>query len=156
MTGNKSVDNIILAIALLATAATVGMFVYTEMIFKKPLPSDAVELQKLKDDNKFISRPESLKLDKITINLPSRTKRLRFLDVQIHLVYFKNKDRAALEEITPIINDIIIDVGSNMSPDELNSIAGKLIFENRVKSKINDHFQRPVVKELFYTKFVVQ
>ena len=156
MTGNKTIDTVILGLALLATGAAVGTFVYTEKIYKKPLPKDEIELTSLKNDTKGLSKPESLKLDKVTINIPSNTRRLRFLDVQIHLVYFKPDDRSALEEISPVINDIIIDVGSQMEPDELNSIAGKLIFENRVKTKINNYFNRPVIKELFYTKFVVQ
>jgi len=156
MTGNKTVDKILLAFMFLATGAALGTFVYTEMVYKRPLPKDEVELAKLKSDTKGISTPESYKLDKLTVNLTSKTRRLRFLDVQIHLVVFKKTDISKLEEIKPIINDIIIDVAAGMEPDELNSIAGKLIFENRVKKNINTHFKKSVVKELFYTKFVVQ
>ena len=156
MTGNKTVDNILLALMFLATGAALGTFVYTEMVYKRPLPKDEVELANLKNDTKGVSTPESYKLDKLTVNLTSKTRRLRFLDVQIHLVVFKKDDISRLEEIKPIINDIIIDVAAGMEPDELNSIAGKLIFENRVKKNINKNFKKSVVKELFYTKFVVQ
>lgn len=156
MTGNKTVDKVLLILMFLASAGALGTFVYTEMIYKRPLPKDDVELAKLKEDTKGISTPESYKLDKLTVNLTSRNRRLRFLDVQIHLVVFKSSDISKLEEIKPIINDIIIDVAAGMEPDELNSIAGKLIFENRIKKNINEHFKKAVVKELFYTKFVVQ
>lgn len=156
MTGNKTIDNLLIALLFLATGAALGTFVYTEMVYKRPLPKDEVELAKLKSDTKGISTPESYKLDKLTVNLTSKTRRLRFLDVQMHIVVFKKSDISKLEEIKPIINDIIIDVASGMEPDELNSIAGKLIFENRVKKSINDHLKKIIVKELFYTKFVVQ
>jgi flagellar FliL protein len=156
MTGNKTFDNLLIALLFLATGAALGTFVYTEMVYKRPLPKDDVELAKLKSDTKGVSTPESYKLDKLTVNLTSKTRRLRFLDVQMHIVVFKKSDISKLEEIKPIINDIIIDVASGMEPDELNSIAGKLIFENRVKKNINEHLKKVVVKELFYTKFVVQ
>jgi flagellar FliL protein len=156
MTGNKTIDTVILALAFIATATATGVFVYTNKIYKKPLPSNEVELQRLKDDVKGISVPESYKLDKIIVNLVSKTRRLRFLDIEAHLVVFNGQDIAILEENKAIINDKIIDIASGMTPDELNSIAGKLIFENRVKKAINGSFGRPIIKELFYTKFVIQ
>ena len=156
MTGNKTLDTIIMALSIAATLATAGVFYYTENIYKRPLPKDEVELAKLKEDVKNVSVPESYKLDKLIINLTSKTKRLRFLDLEAHLVVFNRKYISQLEEAKPIVNDIIIDIASGMAPDELNSIAGKLIFENRVKKRINAHFKEQVLKELFYTKFVVQ
>ncbi|OIQ17054.1 MAG: hypothetical protein BM556_12625 [Bacteriovorax sp. MedPE-SWde] len=156
MTGNKTIDKVLILLLILATGGALGTFIFTEKIFKKPLPNNEVELSKLKNDTKGISTPDSYKLDKITVNITSKNRRLRFLDVQIHLVVFKKDQISLLEENKPILNDIIIDVASGMEPDELNSIAGKLIFENRVKKNVNNHLKKVVVKELFYTKFVVQ
>ncbi|MAE57589.1 MAG: hypothetical protein CME69_01845 [Halobacteriovorax sp.] len=156
MTGNKTIDNVIVLLVFLATAGALGTFVYTQMIYKKPLPTNEQGLAELKEDTANITVPESYKLDKIIVNLPSRTRRLRFLDVQIHLVVFKQETISILENQKAIINDIVIDVASNMEPEELNSVSGKLIFESRVKNKINETLNMPAVKELFYTKFVVQ
>ena len=156
MTGNKTIDTVIMLLVLLLTGAALGTFVYTEMIYKKPLPTNEQGLAELKADTKNIMIPESFKLDKLIINLPSKSRRLRFLDVIIHLVVFKQESVSILENNKAIINDIIIDVASNMEPDELNSISGKLIFEARIKKKINEEMGVPMIKELFYTKFVVQ
>ncbi len=156
MTGNKTVDNAIIALVFLATASALGTFVYTQMIYKKPLPTNEQGLNELKQDTASITVPESYKLDKIIVNLPSQSRRLRFLDVQIHLVVFKQETISMLENQKAIINDIVISVASNMTPDELNSVSGKLIFESRVKKQINERLGFSAVKELFYTKFVVQ
>ncbi len=156
MTGNKSIDKIILLLTLAASITAAGVFIYTEMIYKRPLPNNEAELAKLKDETKNNFLPESFKLDKIIVNLPSNTTRLRFLDAEIHLVIFDKNDSAILEENKAKINDVIIEVASSMEPDELNSISGKLIFENRVKSRINGFLSKIIIKELFYTKFVVQ
>ncbi len=156
MTGNKTIDTVIIILVLLLTGGALGTFVYTEIIYKKPLPTNEQGLEELKNDTKNIMIPESFKLDKLIINLPSKSRRLRFLDVIIHLVVFKQESISILENNKPIINDIIIDVASNMEPDELNSISGKLIFESRIKKRINEYMGSPMIKELFYTKFVVQ
>lgn len=156
MTGNKAADKIILILTVLASLGTAGVFVYTEIVFKKPVPNDQVEFDKLKDEKKNIFIPESFKLDKIIVNLPSNTTRLRFLDVEINLVIFDKEDSKILEENKSLINDIIIEVAADMDPDELNSISGKLIFESRVKNRINKKLDKMIVKELFYSKFVVQ
>lgn len=156
MTGNKSIDRIILILTLLTTIGTAGVFFYTEMIYKRPVPKNEEELAKLKDETKNINVPQSFKLDDIIVNLPSNTSRLRFLNVGINIVVFEDKDITTLEESKNAILDIIIEIASNMEPDELNSISGKLIFESRIKNKVNQVLKKSIVKELFYTKFVVQ
>ncbi|EPZ51056.1 flagellar basal body-associated protein FliL [Bacteriovorax sp. BAL6_X] len=156
MTGRKLLDQIIIALLLLTTLATVGVFVYTNIIYKKELPNSATEMQALKTDFKQINFPTTYVLDKITLNLDSATRRLRFLDVQINLVLFSEEDSQVLDSIRPQIYDIIIDVAASIEPDELNSLSGKLIFEGRIKKRINYLVKKKVVKEVFYSKFVVQ
>ena len=107
MTGNKTVDNAIIALVFLATASALGTFVYTQMIYKKPLPTNEQGLNELKQDTASITVPESYKLDKIIVNLPSQSRRLRFLDVQIHLVVFKQETISMLENQKAIILSLI-------------------------------------------------
>ena len=71
------------------------------------------------------------------MNLPARTARLRFLELEISLFPFKEKQKAKLEALTPILKDTIIDVSSKMSPDELNSISGKILLEERIKKSFS-------------------
>lgn len=156
MTGRKLLDQLIIALTLLATLATVGVFVYTNIIYKKELPDGAKEMQALKDDYSQINFPHTYVLDKITVNLDSATRRLRFLDVEVHLVLFQQEDSEILDTIKPKVYDAIIDVAAAISPDELNSLSGKLIFESRIKKRINDLAKKRVIKEVFFSKFVVQ
>lgn len=156
MTGRKLLDQIIIALTLMTTIATVGVFVYTNVIYKKELPNDATELNSLKKDFGELNFPTTYVLDKITLNLESATRRLRFLDVQINLVLFNQDDSTVLDEHKPQVYDIVIDVAAAISPEELNSLSGKLIFESRIKKRINELVKKRVVKEVFYSKFVVQ
>lgn len=156
MTGRKLLDQIIIALTLLATIVTVGVFVYTNIIYKKELPNGAKEIEALKKDFTQINFPHTYVLDKITVNLDSETRRLRFLDVQVNLVLFNEDDSEALDVIKPQIYDIIIDVAAGIEPDELNSLSGKLIFESRIKKRVNTLAKKRIVKEVFYSVFVVQ
>lgn len=156
MTGNRMIDNILLGLMLGATTATLAFYFYTLKIYEKPLPSDSVERQALMDDSKKAIFAEAYKLDKLIVNLKSRTSRLRFLDLQTYLVPFKNQQLDLLEEKKPIINDIIIDEASRINPNELNTVSGKLIFENRLRKRINNQFKNSIVKDIFFSRFVVQ
>ncbi len=156
MTGNKSIDTIILLIATLITGATLGIFVYSEMLFERPLPSDAVEKEKLIEDSKVAVAPDIYKVDKLIINLNSATRRLRFLDVEVNLVPFKSNSIEIFDSKKFYIKDAIIDIASNMAPEELNTVAGKVILEERVRKRLNDFFGKSLVKEIFFSRFVVQ
>ncbi len=156
MTGNKTIDTVLVGFLTLATLGTLGVFVYTEIVFKRPLPSDTVELKSLKTDAQTEIAPEVYKLDKMVINLNSQGSRLRFLDVEIHFVPFKSEFVEMLDGKKVYIQDAIIDIASNMAPDELNTVAGKVLLEERIRRRINDFFGKSLVKEIFFSKFIVQ
>ncbi len=156
MTGNKGLDTIILLLASLITAGTLGVFVYSEMLYERPTPSDQEEKVKLIEESKVSVAPDIYKVDKLIINLNSPTKRLRFLEVEVHLVPFKNDYLETLESKKFYIQDSIIDIASNMAPEELNTVAGKVILEERIRKRLNDFFGKSLIKELFFSQFVVQ
>ncbi|MAF78065.1 MAG: hypothetical protein CME63_05770 [Halobacteriovoraceae bacterium] len=156
MTGNKSLDNILLLIASLITAATLGIFVYSEMLYQKPLPSDEIEKQNLIEDSKVSVAPDIYKVEKLIINLNSASRRLRFLELEAHLVPFKSNSLDIFEAKKFYVKDAIIDIASNMAPEELNTVAGKVILEERIRKRLNDFFGKSLVKEIYFSIFVVQ
>jgi flagellar FliL protein len=156
MTGNKTFDTILLGMASAATAAALGIFVYTEMIYERPLPSDEAEKKALIADSQSASSPENFKIDKMIINLNSQTSRLRFLDVEMYFVPYKSDYNETFKAQISYVKDAIIDITSNMQPDELNTIAGKVLLEERIRSRLNDFFGKSLIKEILFSRFVVQ
>ncbi len=156
MTGNKLVDNIILILSFLATAACVGVFVYTEVVYQKPLPDGQAELGKLISDNKKMAFPAPFKLDPLIINLNSRKTRLRFLSVEAQLVPFNHDSDDRFETYRSMINDAIINIAGHMTAEELNSISGKILLEERIKKSVNSIVKAQLVKGVLFTKFVIQ
>ena len=43
-----------------------------------------------------------------------------------------------------------------MSPEELNSLSGKLLLEKRLKKKIREMTHKNFISRIFYRRFVVQ
>jgi flagellar protein FliL len=156
LTGNKSIDTILTALLLAASAGTVGIFVYTEMLYERPLPSEIAERKELIEASKKRVFPDIYKMDKMVINLLGRNKRLRYLDLQVHLVPFKSEQVEKFESSKSFIHDAIIDLVSHMEPEELNSVAGKILLEERIKRRLNDNYRKPTVKQIFFSNFVIQ
>ncbi|EQC44636.1 flagellar basal body-associated protein FliL [Bacteriovorax sp. BSW11_IV] len=156
MTGNRTIDTVIMALTLLLTMATAGLFIYTEKVYKHPVPSDAAEKERLMQDSAQYNALTTTKIEKLIINLDSPTKRLRFLEVEVNFVTFKESGAKDITENNAIVNDTIIRLANEMPPEELNSISGKILFENRIKRALNDFYGRPVIKEIFFSSFVVQ
>lgn len=156
MTGNNAIDKVLTLLTLLASLVTMALFVYTEVIYAPPTPSEQAEKEKLMSDSESYNYPSTTKMDKLIINLESRTKRLRFLEVEVNFVTFKQSQSQNIIDSKAIINDTLIRLANEMTPEELNSISGKILFENRVKKSINKYFQKPTVKEIHFSKFIVQ
>ncbi len=156
MTGNKTFDTVLLSLASLATAGALGIFVYSEMLYKRPLPSDKRQKEALIADSQQAVIVENFKIDKMIINLNAQTSRLRFLDIQMFLVPFKTEYNETFKEQISFIKDAIIDITSNMQPDDLNTVAGKVLLEERIKNRLNDFFGKSLIKEILFSRFVVQ
>ena len=142
--------------SLCASGLALGIFLYGEYTSQHPLLNDEVEKQKLLEDSRAATYPESYRLERLIINLKSPATRLRFLDVQIHLIPFAKGKHDLLARHRPQIYDAINRIGGEMTPREINSIHGKIIFEKRIKEGINQILGQTVIREVQYSKFTVQ
>jgi len=143
--------------ATLVSFITASIFVYTVMIYKKPLMDDKTAVGELKEKVSAVRIPVNYSIDKLVVNLRSYYgQRLRFLDLSLHIIPFDPAQLGIIETNIALIHDSIIDVSGHMQPDELNSVAGKILFESRVKKTVNERLGEPIIKEILFSKFVVQ
>ncbi len=156
MTGKKLVDLIIAGILTLVGAATAGVFVYTEFVYKRPLVDESAEQKALTQNLKNSIPREGLKIDKMAVNIKSESSRLRFLELSMQIIPFTVKQKEILEKATPLVYDRIGQVAGKMTPEDLNSISGKILFEDRLKRKLNEDLGDQIVREIYFTGFVVQ
>ena len=149
------INKILTVVGLLMTVGLFGLFVYTEVIYKRPLPNAEKEFEELKSKGIYVNTSKGLRLKKITVNIKSK-KRLRFMNAELDLIPFKEKYLNKLEDNKAYIRDSIIDIASNMTATELTSLSGKILFEERIKKQLNLKFKKPILKEIFFSSFVIQ
>lgn len=151
---------ILLGVMILATLAVVGLFYYTEKMYKKPPIDEGAEKADLLTSVDTKGIPTFFKVDKMIVSLIPRNEaansRMRWLEIEMHLVLFETSDLEEMKTNLPVVQDRIIDIASKMGPDELNSLSGKILLEDRLKREINKAMNRPVVKNIFFASFIVQ
>lgn len=145
---------------LLSTLAVSGLFYYTEKVYKRPPIDEAAEQAALMAEVNANALPTFFKVDKMTISLTPKNEalnsRMRWLEIEIHMVLFEEKELEAMKINLPLVQDRIIDISSKMGPDELNSLSGKILLEDRLKREINKSLGKPAVKNIFFASFIVQ
>jgi flagellar FliL protein len=155
VTGNALVDKIILFANAFITALALGLIFYAHSL-KKPRIDEKAEIMALVKQSKEASRTQTIPLKKLTINLYSRSTRLRFLDVQVNVLPFDESQSPMVTKNEPVIADTIINIAGDMEPDELNSVTGKIILEDRIKKYVNTVLTEPLIKKIYFSRFVIQ
>ena len=156
MTGNSDLDKILLMLngAVVLAATGLVVFAHTQM---NPAPTaQDSEFGNLIENSVNEYQKPPVVLDEILVNLYSREARLRFLNTQMNIILFEEADREIVTQMKPFIFDILIDIGGNMRPSELNSVTGRLILEERIKNKFNEFSKKKLIKKILFTKFIIQ
>jgi flagellar protein FliL len=160
MTGKKLLDTILLGVMVLTTLAVVGLFYYTEKMYKRPPIDEKKERETFLKESNAKTLPAFYKLDKITVSLvpkdTSGMQRMRYVELEIHLVLFTSDDAGIIKTYLSVVQDKIITVASKMGADELNSLTGKILLEDRLKKEINKSLGKSVVKSIFFSRYIVQ
>lgn len=160
MTGKKMIDMILLGVMILATLGVVGEFYWTEKIYKKPKIDEDKEKKSFLSENNPKALPIFYKLEKMTISLtpknPAPGARMRWMELEVQLALFKEADVGFVKAYQPIVIDRIIDITSKMGPDELSTISGKILLEDRLKREINKGLDKAVIRSIFFPRYVIQ
>lgn len=149
-------DKILMSLSALVTAAALGLILYAHKGIKRPPIDEKAELESLVNESKEKSQIDTVPLKKLTINLYSRSTRLRYLDIQLNVLPF---DAAQGPEITTnesLIADTVINIAGDMEADQLNSVSGKIILEDRIKKHVNTVVGKPLLKKIYFSRFVIQ
>ena len=160
MTGKKLLDMILLSLMVLTTIAVVGLFYYTEKMYKRPPIDEKKERETFLKEGNAKTIPAFYKLDKMTVSLvpkdSSGMQRMRYVELEVHLVLFTSDDAGVIKTYQSVVQDKIITVASKMGADELNSLTGKILLEDRLKKEINKSLDKTIVKSIFFSRYIVQ
>ena len=149
-------QKILIIVNLAVVLMGAGLVYYSHFMLKPEPTNQAVEEDKLKKDASEKSRLEPVAIKKFVVNLHSGSSRLRFLDLEMNVLTFHADQKELVKTHEHIFKDVVILVAGQMSPSELDSMTGKITFESRVKKAVNEKLGQPVVKQIYFSSFVVQ
>ena len=156
MTGNPAVDKIILGLNGLLVIGATALVIFSHNSIKKPSTDRGKEVGSMIENSMSELQKPPLVMDEIVVNLYSREARLRFLNTQMNIVLFKERDRELAQSMKAKIFDTLIDIAGNMKPNELNSVTGRILLETRIKKKVNKMTSEPIIKKILFSKFIIQ
>ncbi len=154
-------QKILIITNLVVVLAGAGLVYYSHNIIK-PAPTDQVaEVENLKAGAMEQAQVQAVPMKKFVVNLFSKSSRLRYLDVEMNILPFHNDQKELIKANEYLFKDILIEIGSQLQPDDLDTLSGKILLENKIKKQVNAKFLllgsgQPVVKQIFFSGFVVQ
>jgi len=151
-----SVQKILVIINFVVVLAGVGLVYFSHKILKPETTNQAVEIENLKNSAMEQSQVQAVPMKKFVVNLHSRGSRLRFLDVEMNILPFNNDQKDLIKASEYIFKDILIEIASHLAPEDLESLSGKILLENKIKKQVNAKLGQPVVKQIYFSGFVVQ
>ncbi|MCB9026707.1 MAG: flagellar basal body-associated FliL family protein [Bdellovibrionaceae bacterium] len=133
--------------AYLVYASTLG--------FKKPSVSNE-ELNKelIEFQASLQNKPIVYTLDTFNTNLEGIPR--RFLRVQVNLEMLDEEGYEEVIDLGAEARDSIIKILNTKQFNDIDSIQGKLHLKNQIIAQINSFLQRGVVKNVYFSEFVVQ
>jgi flagellar FliL protein len=153
---------ILFAVANLAVVGGGAYMVYASTIgWQSPkITEEQLAEQRLKDEEKADATADNgplvYTMDKFTANLSGEPKRMIRVEVNLEML---GKD--GFEEIINPDNrakarDHIMKILEDKSFADLESIQGKLFLKEKIASEVNSILDEGVVKDVYFSEFVVQ
>lgn len=147
---------ILILINLVVALAGVGVVFYSHNMMK-PEPTDQdLEKSRMRESLQGQSNITPVPLTKLTVNLLSGPNRLRFLNLEMNIVPFFEDQKKTIKDNEYLIKNVVIELASTLTPEEVETVTGKMLFESRTKKQINTKLGQPVIKQIFFSKFVIQ
>lgn len=150
-------QKILIILNLVIVLAGAGLVYYSHNMIK-PEPTDhksEIENLKARAQEALDIRPVPIK--KFAVNLHSRGTRLRYLDIEMNVLPFSNDQVEIIKANEHVFKDAVIEIASQLGPEDLDTVTGKILLENRIKKQVNAKLgSSPVVKQIYFSVFVVQ
>ncbi|MGE3608546.1 MAG: flagellar basal body-associated protein FliL [Bacteriovoracaceae bacterium] len=152
------VQKILIIINLVVALLGAGAVFYAHNMLK-PTPTDQVaEEAALKSEALEDSQIQPVPIKKFVVNLHSKSSRLRYLDLEMNVLPFHTDQKEIIKSHEYLFKDVVIEIASHLEPEDLDSVTGKILLENKIKKQINAKLGQPVpvIKQIYFSGFVVQ
>jgi flagellar FliL protein len=150
------VQKILLIVNIIVVLGGAALVYYSHNILK-PIPTDqAAEAENMKKEALAKTQLQPVPIKKFVVNLHSRSTRLRYLDLEMNVLTFHEDQKEIVRVNEHVFKDVVVEIASQLEPDQLDSVTGKILLENKIKKQVNAKLGQPVVKQIYFSGFVVQ
>jgi flagellar basal body-associated protein FliL len=156
MTGNPLIDKVLMGLNGAVVLLAAGLVVYSHTSVKPPPTDQAGEEKALQDGANTEAQITALSFKKQVVNLHNDGTRLRFLEVEMGVLPFEEAAKETIKTHEYVFQNALIEVAGGMTPDEVGSVTGKILLESRVKKAVNEKLGQPLVRHIYFGRFVVQ
>jgi flagellar protein FliL len=149
-------QKILILVNLVVVLLGIGVIFYSHKIIKPEATDQIAEVENLRNAALEQSQIQPVPIKKFVVNLHSLGTKLRYLDLEMNILTFSNDQKEIIKTHEYIFKDVLIEVASQLEPDDLDTVTGKILLESRIKKQVNAKLGQPVVKQIFFSGFVVQ
>jgi flagellar FliL protein len=103
-----------------------------------------------------IKQPLVYTFDKITVNLAEKPPRMIRLEINVEMLSPDGFEEVINPDTQAKVRHRIIELLTSRGYDEVESLQGKLFLKDEIAQSINQTLDRGVVKDVFFSEFVVQ
>lgn len=100
--------------------------------------------------------PYIFTMDKFTVNLGGEPKRIIRLEVSLQMLGKEGYEEIMSPDSRAMARDKIVRVLNDKSFSELETIQGKLFLKDTIAMEVNSVLKEGVVKDVFFSDFVIQ
>lgn len=135
-----------------------GYMVYASTIgWKNPSISEEMAERELASTSREVDlAPLVYTMDKFTVNLGGEPKRTIRLEVNLQMLGKDGFEEVMEPENRAKTRDRVVRLLNEQTFSELESIQGKLFLKDKIAGEVNGILRRGVVKDVFFSDFVVE
>lgn len=150
-------QKILITVNLVVVLAAAGVVFYSHNMIRPEPTNQAAEEAALKKEAEGLTQIQPVAMKKFVVNLHSKSSRLRYLDIEMNVLPFHEDQKEIIKANEHIFKDVVIEIAAQYSPEDLDSLTGKILLEKKIKDRVNARLgETPVVKQIFFSGYVVQ
>jgi len=157
----KNMGMILTAVFAVLNLAVIGGGAYlvysSTMAWESPKITEealSAEMSSTSEDARYA--PYIFTMDKFTVNLDGEPKRSIRLEISLQMLGKEGYEEIMSPDSRAIARDKIVRVLNDKNFNDLESIQGKLFLKDTIAMEVNSILKEGVVKDVFFSDFVVQ
>lgn len=153
---------IIIAVIVFLILVIVGLLFWISIIHKE---SKTLETRKTTEKKTAVKKPEQnmmhlrqllYEFDPFFVTLSGSTQEKVFLKIGISAGLSSTELQLEIENKLPVLRRSIFQLLSSMTEKEINDLDGKAKLKKEITAKLNQMLSRGVVKDVYFSQFVVK